>query len=55
MADSGASSNVGKYGCGLTLTGERSYKIFNTVTGEQAAAKEKGRWEHSALIHGHEA
>ena len=42
VADTGATSNVGKYGPGLTLTGEPSYKVFSTVTGEQAKAKEKG-------------
>ena len=36
----------GKYGCGLTLTGEPSSKVFSTATGHQAKAKEKGRWEH---------
>ena len=46
VVDTGATSNVGKYGCSLELTGEPSHKVFTTVTGHQAKATEKGRMEH---------
>ena len=46
VVDTGATSNVGKYGCNLELTGEPSSKFFTTATGHKAKATEKGRMAH---------
>ena len=46
VVDTGATSNVGKYGCNLELTGEPSSKVFTTATGHKAKATKKGRMAH---------
>ena len=33
VVDTGATSSVGKYGCGLELTGKPSNKVFKVATG----------------------
>ena len=46
VVDTGATSNVGKFGCGLKLTGNPSTNIFSTATGQKVHATETGIMEH---------
>ena len=46
VADTPATSNVGKFGCGHKLTGNASTKIFSTATGQKVYATETGIMEH---------
>ena len=46
VVDTGATSSVGKYGCGLTLTGKPSTKVFTVATGQNAHATEEGTMDH---------
>ena len=41
VVDTGATSSVGKYGCGLKLTGKPSSKIFTVATGQHTQATEE--------------
>ena len=45
VVDTGAASNVGKYGCGLTLTGKPSTRIYTVANGENCRLAE-------VVIHG---
>ena len=46
VVNTGAMSNVGKYGCSLELTGKPSNTVFSTAKGQQVNANEEGRMEH---------
>ena len=46
VVDTGATSNVGKFGCGLQLTGNASTKVFSTATGQKVRATETATMEH---------
>ena len=46
VVDTVATSNVGKYGCGLKLTGKPSSKVFTVVTGQHAHATEEVTMDH---------
>ena len=46
VIDTGATSSVGKYGCGLTLTGKPSTNVFTVATGQNAHATEEGTMDH---------
>ena len=46
VVDTGATSSVGKYGSGLTLTGKPSSKVFTVATRQHAHATEEARMGH---------
>ena len=46
VVDTGATSSVGKYGCGLTLTGKPSSRIYTVANGENCAATEEATIDH---------
>ena len=46
VVDTGATSSVGKYGCGLELTGKPSNKIFKMATGQEARATKTATMGH---------
>ena len=49
VVDTGAASNVGKYGCSLKLTGKPSSKVFTVATGQHAHATEEGTIDRGNL------
>ena len=46
VVDTGATSNVGKYGGGLKLTGNTSTKVFKVATGQTTHTTETATMEH---------
>ena len=46
VMDPGATTSVGKYGCGLQLTGKPSSKVFTVATGQHAEATEEAEMDH---------
>ena len=46
VVDSGTTSNVGRYGDGLELTGRPSTKIFKVATGHETKAPETETMDH---------
>ena len=46
VADSGTTSNAGKYGNGLHLTGRSSHKVFKVSTGHETQATTAEIMEH---------
>ena len=46
VVDTGATSSVGKYDSGLTLTGKPSSKMFTVATGQHAHATKGARMNH---------
>ena len=46
VVDTGCTTSVGKCGCGITLTGKPSHKVFTVATGQHAAATEDAEMDH---------